>query len=135
VSPGAFLKLYVMTLPVLLAADAVWLGVVARGFYRRQLGPLLRPDVQWWAAGLFYLLFVAGVLILAVLPALERQSPGRAAALGALLGLVAFATYDLTNLATVRGFPPVVVAVDLAWGTVLSAALASAAYRLAGLVT
>ncbi len=133
-SLGAFLKLYAATLPVLLVADAVWLGVVARGFYRRQLGALLRPDVQWWAAVGFYLLFVAGVLVLAVLPALERQSPGRAAVLGALLGLVAYATYDLTNLATVRGFPLVVAAVDLVWGTLLSAGLASVAYRLASVV-
>jgi len=134
VSPASFVKLYLLTLPVLIAVDAVWLGLVARGFYRQHLGALLRPDVQWWAAAAFYLLFLGGVLVLAVLPALERQSAGRAVALGALLGFVAYATYDLTNLATLRGFPPVVAAVDLVWGTVLSATLARAAYGLAGLL-
>lgn len=130
-SPGGFLKLYGLTLPILLLADAVWLGVVARGFYRRHLGELLRPDVQWWAAVAFYLLFLAGLLVLAVLPALERQSVWRAVGLGALLGFVAYATYDLTNLATLRGFPPIVAAVDLLWGTALAAGLAAAAFKLA----
>lgn len=129
-----FVKLYLLALPVLIAADALWLGVIARGFYQRQLGALLRPDVRWGAAAAFYLLFLAGVLVLAVQPALERGSPGRATALGAILGLVAYAAYDLTNLATLRGFPPIVAAVDLVWGTVLSALLARAAYALAGLV-
>jgi uncharacterized membrane protein len=133
-SPGGFLKLYGLTLPILLLADAVWLGVVARGFYRRHLGELLRPDVQWWAAVAFYLLFLVGLLVLAVLPALERQSVWRAVGLGALLGFVAYATYDLTNLATLRGFPSIVAAVDLLWGTALAAGLAAAAFTLATFV-
>lgn len=133
-SPAGFLKLYALTVPLLLVADAVWLGIVARAFYRRQLGELLRPDVRWGAAVAFYLLFVAGLLVLAVGPALERQSLARAAGLGALFGLVAYATYDLTNLATLRGFPVVVAVVDLVWGTALAAGLATAAFKLAGVL-
>ena len=128
----AIVRLYLPTLVVFLALDAVWLGLVARGFYREQLGPLMRPDVNWGAALLFYLLFVVGLLVFAVAPALERQSLARAAALGALFGLICYATYDLTNLATLRGFPGLVAAVDLAWGAVIAATTASAAYLLAG---
>ena len=125
-------RLYLPALLVFLALDAVWLGLVARGFYRDQLGPLMRPDVNWGAALLFYLLFIVGLLVFAVGPALERQSLGRALALGALFGLICYATYDLTNLATLRGFPAIVAVVDLAWGAVIAAATASAAYLLAG---
>lgn len=126
------MRLYLPALLVFLALDAVWLGLVARGFYRDQLGPLMRPDVNWGAALLFYLLFIVGLLVFAVGPALERQSLARAAALGALFGLICYATYDLTNLATLRGFPVIVAVVDLGWGAVVAAATASAAYLLAG---
>jgi uncharacterized membrane protein len=125
-------RLYLPALLVFLALDAVWLGVVARGFYREQLGPLMRPDVNWGAALLFYLLFIVGLLVFAVMPALERQSLGRAVALGALFGLICYATYDLTNLATLRGFPVVVAAVDLVWGAVIAASTAAATWLLAG---
>lgn len=134
VSLPALLKLYALTLPVFLAIDLVWLGVVARGFYRSQLGDLLRPDVRWGAAFLFYAVYVAALLVLAVLPAIERQSPLRAALLGAAFGLAAYAAYDLTNLATLRGFPMLVAAIDLAWGTVLGAGVATIAYQLARFV-
>jgi uncharacterized membrane protein len=125
-------RLYLPALVVFLALDAVWLGLVARGFYRDQLGPLMRPDVNWGAALLFYFLFMVGLLVFVVAPALERQSLARAAGLGALFGLICYATYDLTNLATLRGFPAIVAAVDLAWGAVIAAATASAAFLLAG---
>ncbi|MDH3497527.1 MAG: DUF2177 family protein [Gemmatimonadota bacterium] len=130
----AFLKLYALTLPVFLAIDLVWLGIVARGFYRSQLGDLLRPDVRWGAALLFYAVYVAALLVLAVVPAVERQSLTRAALLGGLFGFAAYAAYDLTNLATLRGFPTLVAAIDLAWGSVLGAGVAAIAYHLARLV-
>lgn len=128
----AVIRLYLTALTVFLALDAVWLGVVARGFYRTHLGGLMRPDINWGAALLFYLMFIAGLLVFAVLPGLDRQSLGRAAGLGALFGLICYATYDLTNLATLRGFPGIVAAVDLAWGAVIAGATASATYLLAG---
>jgi uncharacterized membrane protein len=126
-----FLKLYGLTALVFFALDLVWLGAIARGFYREHLGHLLRADVLWPAALAFYGLYVAGVLVFAVLPALEADSWTRAAALGAFFGLVAYATFDLTSLALFRDFPGVVVAVDLAWGTALTSGVAATSYALA----
>ena len=124
------LKVYAGSLGVFLLVDLLWLGVLARSFYRRQLGPLLRPDVRWLPAILFYLAFVAGILIFAAIPAIERGSLARALLFGALFGAIAYATYDLTNLATLRDFPPVVAVVDIAWGGFLAALVAGVAYKL-----
>ena len=111
--------LYAITLAVFFLVDMVWLGVVAKGFYRRHLGALLSPKVNWAAAILFYLLFIVGLLVFAVRPALLRGAPLAALGLGAFLGLVSYATYDLSNLATIKDWPLVVTVVDLVWGTVL----------------
>jgi uncharacterized membrane protein len=125
-----FLKLYAVALPTFLVIDMIWLGVVARSFYQSQMGHLMRTQVNWVAAIVFYLLFVAGIVVLAVWPALERQSLAHALALGALLGLVSYAAYDLTNLATLEGFPLKVALVDLAWGAVLCATVSAVTYRV-----
>jgi uncharacterized membrane protein len=122
------IKLYVPTALVFLALDLLWLGVVAAEFYREQLGHLLRADVLWGTALAFYGVYVAGILVFAVLPGLGAGSLARTAGLGAFLGFVAYAAFDLTARALFRGFPFAVVAVDLAWGTVLTAAVASAGY-------
>jgi uncharacterized membrane protein len=122
---GNFLKLYSVAVVVFLVIDLVWLGVVARSFYQEQMGHLLRPTVNWAAALAFYLVFVLGIVVLCVLPAVERQSLTHAIILGGLLGLVTYAAYDLTNLATLDGFPLKVVLVDLAWGTVLCASVSA----------
>ncbi|MGD8494919.1 MAG: DUF2177 family protein [Gemmatimonadales bacterium] len=129
---AAFLKLYAVSIVAFCALDAVWLGVVARAFYRQQLGDLLRPDPRWGAALVFYALFVAGVVLFVTLPAIDRGSLGRAVAMGALFGLVTYATYDLTSLAVMRGFPVLVAVVDLAWGAAISAAVAATGYLAAG---
>lgn len=119
-----FLKLYGLTLPVFLALDLLWLGVVARGFYRTHLGSIISPTVNWAAAVIFYLLYVVGILLFAVLPALEKDSLALAARWGALFGLFTYATYELTNLATIRDWPVRVVVVDTLWGVVLCVAVA-----------
>jgi uncharacterized membrane protein len=111
-----------------LIIDLVWLGVVAKSFYQRQIGHLLRPDVNWAAAFAFYLIFVAGIVVLVVWPAVERQSLSHAVILGAVLGLVTYAAYDLTNLATLEGFPLTVAIVDLVWGSVLCATVSTVTY-------
>jgi uncharacterized membrane protein len=111
--------LYFITLAVFFAIDMIWLGVVAKGFYRRQLGYLMTPQVKWAAAILFYLLFIVGLLVFAVRPALLGGRPLTALGLGALLGLISYATYDLTNLATIKDWPLLVTVIDLIWGTVL----------------
>lgn len=123
-------KLYLPTLVVFLVLDALWLGVVARGFYREQFGDLMRPDIRWGAALAFYLLFIVAVLVFVVQPALAAGSLGRAVGLGAFFGLVAYATYDLTNLAVLRGFSTTVALVDMAWGAVLTAGTSGAGYLI-----
>lgn len=120
--------LYALTAAVFFAIDLAWLGLVAASFYRRQMGDLLRPDVRWGPALAFYALYIAGILVFAVLPGLESGSLGRTLALGAFFGLVAYATFDLTSLALVRDFPAPMVAVDLIWGSVLTAGVAAAGW-------
>jgi uncharacterized membrane protein len=124
------LLVYLITVPIFFIIDLVWLGVVARGFYQKHLGYLMRPQVNWAAAILFYLLFIIGIVLFAVRPALELQSPVRALVYGALFGFFAYATYDLTNLATVRDWPVIVTAIDLIWGTVLCGSVALGSYFL-----
>jgi len=123
-----FFKLYAIAVVVFFIIDLTWLGVVARSFYQAQLGHLLRTNVNWAAAIVFYAIFVVGIIVLAVWPAVDRQSLGHAVVLGALLGLVTYAAYDLTNLATLDGFPFKVVVVDMVWGTVLCAAVSGITY-------
>lgn len=119
-----YLKLYFATFAAFLAIDMVWLGLVARGFYARYLGYLLRPDTNWIAAFLFYLLFILGLLVFVVLPGLKTGALGKVVLLGALFGLVCYATYDLTNLATVKHWPLILTVVDMLWGTCLSGTVA-----------
>jgi len=111
--------LYIITLAVFFVIDMIWLGVVAKGFYRRHLGSLLSPKVNWISAILFYLLFIVGLLVFVIRPALVGSVPLNALFYGALFGLISYATYDLTNLATIKDWPMVVTVVDLIWGTVL----------------
>ena len=125
-----FLLSYAVTLPIFFAIDLVWLAVVAKGFYRQHLGHLLAPQVNWAAAILFYLVFIAGIVFFAVRPALETHSAMRALAYGAFFGFLAYATYDLTNQATIRDWPLVVTVVDLVWGSVLSATVAYLSYQV-----
>ena len=103
-----------------LAVDMVWLVFVARKFYVKQIGYLMREPVNFSAAFVFYLIFVVGILVFVLQPALEKNSLAHAALYGALFGLVTYATYDLTNLSTVKDWPLLVTVVDLAWGTTLS---------------
>ena len=128
---GYYLKLYFATLVAFLAIDLVWLGLVARTFYNKHLGFLMAPQVNWPAALIFYLLFVVGILVFAVLPGLEAGSLTTTLVRAALFGLIAYATYDLTNLATLKDWPVLVTVVDLIWGMVLSVVVSCAGY-LAG---
>lgn len=125
-------KLFLPTLVVFLLLDALWLGLIARGFYREQMGDLMRPDVRWGAAALFYVLFVVAVLVFVVVPAVEQGSLARAIGMGAFFGLVAYATYDLTSLAVLRGFTTRMAVVDMIWGTALTAATSAAGFLAAG---
>jgi uncharacterized membrane protein len=113
------IPLYFITLAVFFMIDMIWLGVVAKGFYRRHLGSFMSPKVNWIAAMAFYLLFIVGMLVFAIRPALVAGVPINALFYGALLGLISYATYDLTNLATLKDWPMIVTIIDLIWGTVL----------------
>ena len=116
------LKHYFVTLICFLILDAIWLGLIAQPFYQAQIGFLLAKNPNWLAAGAFYLLYVAGLVFFVVGPALRAGTPPvRTALRGAFFGLVAYATYDLTNLATVDRWPLLLTAVDMAWGTLLGA--------------
>jgi uncharacterized membrane protein len=123
-----YLKLYLATLVAFLVIDMLWLGLVARTFYRNYLGFLMAPSPNWLAAIIFYLLFVVGIVVFVVVPGLEASSLKTTLLRAALFGLVAYATYDLTNLATVKDWPLIVTIVDLIWGTVVSVVVSLAGY-------
>lgn len=114
--------------------DAVWLGIVAKNFYFTQLAGLLREKPDLAVAAVFYLLYLGGVVYFAVMPALAGGGVGRALLNGALCGFFAYMTYDLTNLATLRGYPPTLAMVDIAWGTFLTSASAAVGYVAASKV-
>lgn len=118
-----FITLYLISVPVFFLIDMVWLGVVARDFYQSRLGHLL-GDVNWTAAIIFYLVFLVGLTFFAIYPAATEGKVVTAIVLGGLFGFFTYATYDLTNLATLRDWPLSVVFVDMAWGTVLGAGVA-----------
>jgi len=115
------LKLYLITLFIFLGIDAFWLGLVAPKFYKSQIGHLMAETVTLPAAGLFYLLFVGVLVYFVVEPAVGLRENRNVILRGALFGLVTYATYDLSNLATLRDWPLMVTVVDLVWGTVLTA--------------
>jgi len=117
------LKLYLITFLAFLAIDSLWLGLVAPSFYKSQIGYIMAENPNFFAAGLFYLLFIFFMVVFIVEPGVREQTLMQAVARGALFGLVTYATYDLTNLATLEGWPILVTVVDLIWGTVLSAAV------------
>lgn len=129
-----FLKLYLIALPVFFAIDMVWLGLVAKNFYNRQIGFLMKPDINWTAAIVFYLLFIGGLVTFVISPAFEKQSWIHALLYGAFFGLVSYATYDLTNLATTKDWPLLVTLVDLTWGAILAASVSVASYFIASKV-
>ncbi len=114
-------KLYFIALLFFLAMDAIWLGFVAPNFYRAQIGHLMAERPNLIAAGIFYLLFIAGLLVFVIQPGLQDPLRWRVGGRGALFGLVTYAAYDLTNLATLEAWPLLVTGVDLIWGTTLSA--------------
>lgn len=125
------MKLYFLALTVFFAIDMVWLGVVAKNFYAQQIGFLMKTQINWIAALLFYLLFIVGVVVFVVAPALAQNNLWSAVWMGALFGLITYATYDLTNLATIKDWPILVTIVDLLWGTFLSASVSTLTFILA----
>jgi len=105
---------------------------VAKDFYRGQIGSLLKSDINWTAAIIFFLLFIVGLVVFVITPAVEKGSWTYALVFGAFFGLITYATYDLTNLATIKDWPILVPLVDLAWGAVLAASVSVVTYLIAG---
>jgi uncharacterized membrane protein len=126
-----FLKLYAIALPAFFAIDMLWLGLLARNFYKDQIGFLMKPDVNWTAAIIFYLLFLVGLVVFVIEPAVVKKEWMRALWMGAFFGLITYATYDLTNLATLKDWPVTMVVVDMIWGTVLAASVSVVTYFVA----
>ena len=123
-----YVKLYLLTVPVFFLIDIIWLGWLGRGFYQKQIGFILSDRVNWSAAVAFYLVYIAGILIVAVVPALAEGQVTRAMIWGALFGFFTYATYDLTNMATIDGWPLTMVIVDILWGTVLCTLVAGGSF-------
>ena len=123
-----FFTTYIAGLVAFLVIDFIWLKYIALSFYREQIGHLMLDKPNLGIALLFYLFYVVGVVVLAVNPALEKGQWMTAALYGGLLGFVAYGTYDITNLATLKTWPPIVAVVDIIWGTVLTASVATIAY-------
>lgn len=126
-----YLIAYLSAAITFLAVDYVWLAHVARNFFVDRLGPLLLEKPLYAAAGGFYLLYAAGIVIFAVVPALRGESAVAALMYGALFGFFCYGTYDITNFATLKGWPLQVVLVDVAWGTALTGLAATAGYLAA----
>ncbi|MBD8553124.1 DUF2177 family protein [Rhizobium sp. CFBP 8762] len=122
---------YAGTALFFLIVDAIWLGIVARTFYRDQLGDLMLPSPSLTIGAAFYIIFAAAVVFLAVMPGLREASLSTALLYGAVLGLAAYGTYDITNLATLKNWPVAMSMVDMAWGTFLTAASAGCGYIVA----
>jgi len=117
---------YFSTLIAFVFIDAIWLGLVAKKFYATQLGPLMRDDILFLPAGIFYLLYSAGIVLLAVRPEQSNLSLLNVAFYGAVVGFIAYGTYDVTNLATIKNWPALMSLVDLVWGTAISSFVAVA---------
>jgi uncharacterized membrane protein len=127
----SFIQLYLIALPIFLVIDGIWLSVVAKGFYSKHIGSLMKTDINFLAAAIFYLLFIVGLVVFVISPSLENKSFISTIALGALFGLLTYATYDLTNLATLKNWSIIVTIVDMVWGAFLAASVSALSYLAA----
>ncbi|MEQ1517370.1 MAG: DUF2177 family protein [Usitatibacteraceae bacterium] len=125
---GAMIMVFLATLAAFVALDALWISLVALKVFQGAIGGIMRPVPLIVPAAIFYVIYIAGLIRLAVMPALRERSAKSAATNGAILGLTAYATFDLTNLTIIQGWTPKLAAVDMAWGTAVSAIAAVAGY-------
>jgi len=126
-----FIKLYFTALSTFFVIDMIWLVLIAKNFYAKQIGFLMSPNINWAAAIIFYLLFIVGLVVFVITPSLEKNSWIQVILLGSLFGLITYATYDLTNLATIKDWPLLVTIVDLIWGSVLASSVSIITYFIA----
>lgn len=129
--PPGFLKAWAAAAAVILIIDAIWLGAVAKNFYRDQLGGLMADKIKLPVAALFYIFYSGAAVLLASAPAVRLDAGiWTAVLLGAVLGFAAYGAYDFTNLATIRDWPVMLTIVDLVWGTVLTATVSAAGFAV-----
>lgn len=121
---------YLLTFIVFLIIDMLWLGVIAKNMYQKYLGGFLTDNINWTAAIIFYLIYVVGILIFVIYPSVNKDSVFNAILMGALFGFFTYATYDLTNLATLKGWPLPIVFIDIIWGSVLSAVVSFSGFYI-----
>ena len=121
---------YLLTSVVFFGIDMLWLGFIAKDLYKKYLGGFLSDKVNWPAAIIFYLLFIIGIFYFCILPAVEKNSLGKAIISGALFGIFTYATYDLTNLATLKNWPLNIVFIDIAWGATLTGIVSTAGFYI-----
>ncbi len=123
-----FLILFGITFIMFLIIDLLWLGLIAKNLYQKYLGHLLTPDVNWFAAIIFYVLFIIGLVFFVVEPAVEQSNLWYAIGAGTFFGFITYATYDLTNLATLKTWPVKITIIDLIWGSFLGGTTSTLAY-------
>ena len=124
------IKLFLISFITFLILDAIWLGIISKGFYAKNLSDYLTSDIVWPAAFIFYLLFNIGLLVFVILPAIEENSYSTLIMYALLYGLVTFSTYDLTNLATIKDWPAIVSVVDIMYGMFVAVVCSSTAFYL-----
>ena len=125
------LKIYLITVVVFFLVDIVWLGFISKNLYKKYLGNLMAPNVNWTAAIIFYLLFISGLVFFVINPALAKDSLKYAILVGGFFGLITYSTYDLTNLSTLKDCPVNITIIDMIWGTFLNAATAGITFLVA----
>ena len=125
-----YIKLFLTSFVTFLLLDALWLGLIARSFYSKQLSLYLTDNVIWLSALIFYVIFNIGLLIFVILPSIEKNSYSTLFIYSLLYGLVTFATYDLTNLATIKDWPLIVSIVDMLYGMFVALAASSVAFYM-----
>ncbi len=130
-----FLKLYGIAFVLFMIIDLIWLGLIAKNLYQKQLGHLMADQVNWIAAIIFYLLFIGGLVFFAINPAVNDGEWTKALLYGALFGFMAYATYDLTNLATLKDWPIQITIIDLIWGTFLGASVSGLTFLVNSLIS
>jgi len=124
------IKQFFVAFSTFLVIDGVWLALVAKKFYSKHLGYLMAKTPNFWAAGIFYLIYIIGLVVFVVSPSLKNGSLSSAILYGAFFGLCTYATYDLTNLATIKDWPLIITIVDLIWGTVLTASISAITFLI-----
>lgn len=125
-----FIKIYLIAVPIFFLIDLTWLGLIAKNIYQKYMGHLMRPTPNWTAAVIFYLLFIVGLVIFAIYPAIRNNSWSYALFYGAMFGFFTYMTFDLTSLAVIKDWRWQIVIIDIIWGIVLSSLVSVLAYLI-----